>query len=259
VLAVHARIVGLVRASEVRWPAVAVVAAAVAVLAWVSASLASWPPTPPESTLPAAAREAAATGTPDEAGREAVEEATSVLVVGDAFSAGTDQNDGPPWPELLADSLGWDVAVDAVAETGYLSSDGGRSFGERLGPAVVEAADIVVLAGGIADLGSPVEEIVEAAEEVLVRVQELSPDAVLVLVLVSPFSDGDPGPLTRAAAANLEELAAEHGVGYVDATDFLPDGAGLLGPDGRHPNQEGHAEIARLMEQALVDLGVLDP
>jgi lysophospholipase L1-like esterase len=256
VLAVHARIVGLVRASEVRWPAVAVVAAAVAVLTWVSASLASWPPPPPESTLPAAAREAAATGTPAEAGREAVEEATSVLVVGDAFSAGTDQNDGPPWPELLADSLGWDVTVDALAETGYLTTDGGGSFGERLGLAAVEAADVVVLAGGIEDLGSPAEEIAEAAEEVLVRVQELSPDAALVLV--SPFSDGDPGPLTRGAAADLEELAAEQGAGYVDATGFLPDGAGLLGPDGRHPNQEGHAEIARLMEQALVDLGVLD-
>lgn len=244
---------------EVSWPAVLVVVAAVAVTLASAYLLASWPPPPPASDvrMPAAGavddRDPAGSPTADDT---TPKEESLLLVVGDSFSGGYDEAPDEVWPHLLGDSLGWEVVNDAVPGSGYLNPGRGAPFGARIDDAVAAEPDVVILAGGLNDLRDPVEEAAEAADDLVTRLAAALPDAVIVVV--SPFSDGDPGPLTTALAEELEQIAGKHGVEYVDATRFLPTSAGdgIYGPDGFHPNGKGHRLLAEEMEGALEKLDV---
>jgi len=94
-----------------------VIAAAVAVTVWTTYLLSTWPPEPPSGSPAAASVEpsGAAESSPSP---EATQDGPTVLVVvGDSFSAGTDQNSGPEWPEQLGERLGWEVVVEAAPRT----------------------------------------------------------------------------------------------------------------------------------------------
>lgn len=251
---------------------VLVVATAVAVTVFVVSAMTNWPPEPPTSPLagrtapdPTAA---SATSAPsaDDASDEPAAPATDdssdqllLVVLGDSFTAGSDVSDGPEWPQLLADSLDVQVAVDAVAETGYVSDADGDAapFGDRVDDVVDLSADVIIVAGGVDDLGAhPMPRITDAAEAVVTQLVEQAPDAQLVLV--SPFSYGGPGPLTEEFTGNLREIADDQGIPYVDATRWLMPSDDYFSGDRYHPADAGQREIASRMEQALLDAGMAE-
>lgn len=252
---------------EVGWPAVLVVVAAVAVTVVSTYLLASWPPPPPgsdvESSIGTSRADRTQVPDPEESPEEspgfspgASPGATTLVVLGDSFSGGYGAYPGEEWPDLLGDALGWDVVNEAVPGSGYLKPGRDVPFGGRVDDVVAAGPDVVLLAGGINDLSEPTADVADAADDVVARLATALPDAVVVVV--SPFSDGDPGPLTVALADALAEVAARHDAAYVDATRFLPDSAGddVYGPDGFHPNEKGHRLLAEGIERALVELGV---
>jgi hypothetical protein len=245
---------------EVSWPAVLVVAAAVAVTVLSGYLLATWPPAPPPPPPPAAgAGSTAETGPTAAATTEAQEpgEVPTLVALGDSFSAESPESAGPEWPTLLGESLGWEVQTEAVAGSGYLAAGDGRPFGARVPAVVQHSPDVIVVAGGVADLGAyPVGRIVAAADDVLSRLARQSPDAQLVLV--SPFSNGEPGPLTQQLATQLRQIARVNDAAYVDATGWLTNGNGLFGAEADQPTDLGQGVIADRMEQELIERGIVE-
>jgi lysophospholipase L1-like esterase len=237
-----------------KWPAVLVGLAGVGVLAFSAYLLTSWPPEPPESGVDPDALGAGQAAT---AASITAAERPLLAVLGDEFSAESDASTGPEWPQILGEELGWEVVVDAVDGSGYLTPGTGQSFAARV-PAVLERSpDVIIVAGGENDLGRhSTEEITAAADEALSRlVDEARGDQV---VLVSPFSKGAPGPLTAELTDALEQLAAENGLGFVDASGWLVASGRAYGADPAHPDDDGQALIARNMQTALERLGIAD-
>ena len=229
---------------------VLVVAAAVLAIILGGYLLATWPPEPPGASQ----SDAGATGgdpTAETSGQQTV-----LAVLGDSFSASSDASSGPEWPAILGQSLDWRVVTDAQDVTGYLYRRGGKPFGERVPALMGQHPDVVVVAGGLFDLGAyPLPEVADAADKVVKEIARSAPRAHVVLV--SPFSSrGEPGPLTLELTADLRKVAEANRVQYVDATRWLPPGGDLFGSDGLHPNEQGQQLLADRMEKALSQLGL---
>jgi hypothetical protein len=246
----------------VSWPAVLVVAAAVAVTAFSGYLLATWPPDPPAPPPPTAEEAPAASPTTAPTASPATEapgpEAEPRLVVlGDSYSAESLESAGPAWPTLLGESLGWEVQTEAVTGSGYLAAGDGRPFGARVPAVVRQSPDVIIVAGGAADLGAyPVGRIVGAADDVLARLARQSPDAELVLV--SPFSNGEPGPLTEQLSAQLRQIARLNDATYIDATRWLTNTNGLFGAETDQPTDLGQGVIADRIAEALIERGIAE-
>ena len=239
---------------DVSWSAVVVVAAAVAVIAFSGYLLASWPPDPPESTLPASSTPSTSTApSASPSASQAPEEKTAVAVIGDSFSVGDPASSGPPWPQILADDLGWRVQNESVNGSGYVA---GKPFDIRVQQVVNADPDVIIVAGGERDLGRPVPEVTAAAEDVISRLAEGAPDAQIVVL--SPFSKGNPGPLTNQFGEDLRAIAQANEAEYVDATQWLVGDGTFVANDGVHPTEAGQQRIAKRLEKALVRLGIAE-
>jgi lysophospholipase L1-like esterase len=235
----------------VSWAAVVVVAAAVAVTIVSGYLLTSWPPEPPSTAepLPNADPAPAASSLDGE---------PLFVVLGDSFTATDEANAQAAWPTLLAERLQWEVETDAVAGTGYASDAEGQSqrFPLRVPALLDEDGDVIIVAGGVDDLGAyPMQQIVTGAEEVVITLAEET-DPQTQVVVVSPFSNGTPGPLTNELNAELRRIANEQGVAYVDATQWLV-GEGLF-TDPSTPSGKGQRRIAKRMERELERLGIAE-
>lgn len=242
------------------WSAVFVVAAAVAVIVFSGYLLATWPPDPPAASAPATQDEVSSpAASPTESSTEspAAEDAQQALVVlGDSFSARSPASAGQEWPELLADRLEWEVVREVVDGSGYVSAGQGEPFTERVDEVLAHEPDVVVVAGGVGDVGAfPTQRIARAAENVVTELVEAGDAQV---ILVSPFSNGEPGPLTAEFSTRLRQIADDQRVPYVDATNWLNPSGDYFGADQDHPNDTGQGVIADEMEQALADLKVTD-
>jgi lysophospholipase L1-like esterase len=244
------------------WPAVLVAVAGVAVTVFSGYLLSTWPPQPPPTRAsapspaaqpgPSTPREThgGSSRSPGEAAQPAL-----VTVLGDGFTAESDVSRGPEWPAMLTEQLGWEVEVDAVDDTGFLHADGGDAFADRVPGILQPSPGVVIVAGGESDLGRyPVEEIAAAADHRVGRLVDGAAGADVVLT--SPFSHGAPGPLTAELTDALRRVADEHGVGYVDVSDWLRRGEDLFGEDPDHPLDAGQELIAKNMRTELDRLGL---
>lgn len=233
---------------------VLVVAAAVAVTAVIAFLLAGWPPPPPPPPRPdtPAVRPTAAAET---AAGPTGSSRPVLVVLGDTFTAPSPASAGPEWPTLLGASLGWDVVVEAVPGSGYVSAGEGEPFAARVPDVLERSPDVIIVAGGVADLGvHPMTQVVGAAGEVVGRLAQGAPGARIVVV--SPFSNGEPGPLTEQLSAQLRAIADRQGAGYVDATEWLVPGDAYFDDDPSHPADAGQRRLAQNLRRALVGLGV---
>lgn len=236
------------------WPVVLVAVAGVAVTVFTAYLLATWPPEPPSTATaarPATSASAASTSATDTAGADE----PVLVVLGDEFSRPPAGPDGRAWPELLAEDLGWKVAVEAEDDTGFLHAEGGRPFRGRVEAVAEHEPDLVVVAGGENDIARhPADDITDAAADVVSEIEAAARDAEVVLA--SPFSKGDPGPLTAELTAALEQLAHDREIGFVDVSTWLEDSAQVYDVDPLHPNQQGHQRIAERMRAQLERLGI---
>jgi lysophospholipase L1-like esterase len=238
-----------VRRDDINWLGIVLVAAAVAVIAWTAYLLAGWPPSPPRSSLAIQQPAGSSTSTSGTATQETV-----LVVLGDVFSAGTPANSGPEWPQLVADDLGWTVHVEAAPGIGFVTDGQGPAFPGRVADVAAHDPAVVLIAGGFSDIGGPAGQAAEAADAVVDQVSRMAPDASVVLL--SPFSNGAPGPLTRDMADQLRQVARANDVAFVDVTDVLPRGEDLIGSDGIHPTDAGHRRIAEEVTDDLRSLPV---
>jgi len=174
-----------------------------------------------------------------------------VVVFGDSFTSGSDQNEGPEWPAQVADAEGWSVQTSAPGGSGYIQPGINRPLPARV-PTILKDypdADLYIFAAGLNDVGNnvPADQIATLAR---VSVDELRSVTDAPLVLTSPFSSGPPVAATDETTAALQAVCAnDTECTFIDVSDWLD--SDLIGTDGVHPTDAGHAELARRFEASL--------
>jgi acyl-CoA thioesterase-1 len=176
------------------------------------------------------------------------------MVVGDSLSSGYGLGAAPSWVAILEDHLAQEAYEYAVVNASIAgdTSSGGLSrlpgLLSRHQPAVV----IIELGGNDGLRGQPVGLLRDNLERMIELVHASGARPVLTGIQIPP----NYGPTyTEQFARTYRELAAEHGVAFVE---FLMDGVALdatrMQADRMHPNAKGQRPMFENVWTVLEEL-----
>ncbi|MEZ0342896.1 SGNH/GDSL hydrolase family protein [Mycobacterium sp. pV006] len=189
----------------------------------------------------------------------------TLLVVGDSYVGGTGDPTVVVYPEQVADEMGWNVRIDAVGGSGYVSNvtESGRkrpSLIERL-PAdkASYTPDIVLVDAGRNDLALDPAAVVPEIDRYLTEVRAAWPDAQIVVVKPQFASAAVPANYPPLANA-IDEIATRIGAATIDPVtegwwtgiDLEP----LLFADKVHLNGAGTTYYADKIAEALNKISI---
>ena len=191
----------------------------------------------------------------------------SLLVVGDDYASGYGGVPRNAYPYILCNAVGVNCNVDAQTGTGLLND--GRAYSPGLHRLIDRLAtdderysvDLVIVDAGRNDLQAPVASLSSTLDRYLTRVEQLWPDAKVVVL--------GPAHLTNVQApdyplriAAMGEVVARHGGILIDpaAEGWYNDVdlSTIRAEDGLHPTPLGHQLIARKLGEALQRYGIIE-
>jgi lysophospholipase L1-like esterase len=187
----------------------------------------------------------------------------TLLVVGDSYAGGVDPRTAN-YPQLVADKMGWDLALDAQGGTGFIHGIDNVSpphvpFIDRLdNDAATYHADYVLIDGGRNDFGESPERVAAAADAYLNRVHSDWPNAKIAIILPA-YARPDVAANQPAVAEGLRRAAERVGASVIDPVaqrwyrdvDVKP----LLAPDDVHLNGDGQMYYADKIIENLKQMG----
>jgi lysophospholipase L1-like esterase len=159
--------------------------------------------------------------------------------------------------------------VDAEGGTGYINNGTSNDpdfvrFAGRLKADVARyIPDIVIVDGGRNDRWSTGPDLIAAVTSYLTAVREAWPHAHLVVVLPT-FADAKLDTALNDTRPYIREAADRVGASLIDPVklrwfDNSVVRTRLLGPDGVHPNDAGHAWYAERLTAAMHGLDLSAP
>ncbi|OBJ58004.1 GDSL lipase [Mycobacterium sp. 1423905.2] len=176
-----------------------------------------------------------------------------VAVVGDSYTTGTDEGGLGPnaWTALAWQNLnrrGVRVIADVAAEgrAGYgVAGDHGSVFQDLTARAVKADDALVVFFGSRNDQGVELGLLADRIRGTYALAHDLAPSARF-LVVGPPWPTADVPPPVLAIRDVLGAEAQAAGATFIDpiAERWFADTPGLIGADGVHPNDAGHAYLA---------------
>jgi lysophospholipase L1-like esterase len=178
---------------------------------------------------------------------------THIAVIGDSYTAGSSEGGNGPqsWTEqawkLLA-HRGIDIQADVAAEggSGYGQPGNHGSVFQDLTARAVRRSDVLVVFFGSRN-DQPVNptEFPDMAAGTLHLARYTAPDA-RVLVIGPPWPTAAPPPAVLTIRNSLRAQAAAIGATFVDpiAENWFVGRPDLIGHDGVHPTDAGHAYMA---------------
>ena len=189
-------------------------------------------------------------------------EATRIAVIGDSYTAGSDEGGNGPqaWTEVAWGLL----AAEGVEVDADVGAEGGAGYGERgnrgnlfidlTARTVRRSDDVVVFFGSRNDQPVDPEEFPALAAETLELARFAAPAAKL-LVIGPPWPDADPPPAVGRIRDDLREQAGLVGAEFVDpiAERWFVGRPELIGADGVHPTDAGHAYLAAKIAPLIYD------
>lgn len=189
-------------------------------------------------------------------------EATRIAVIGDSYTAGSDEGGNGPqaWTEVAWGLL----AAEGVEVDADVGAEGGAGYGERgnrgslfidlTARTVRRSDDVVVFFGSRNDQPVDPEEFPALAAETLELARFAAPAAKL-LVIGPPWPDADPPPAVGRIRDSLREQAGLIGAEFVDpiAERWFVGQPDLIGADGVHPTDAGHAYLAAKIAPLIYD------
>jgi lysophospholipase L1-like esterase len=190
----------------------------------------------------------------------------TLLVVSDSFATGTGDSSIRTYPYLLADKMGWNLALDAQFVTGFVNGIDSMSppqvpFIDRLdGDAATYRyhVDYVLVDGGRNDLFLPPEPVVAAADEYIKKVHSDWPNAKIIIILPT-FLSPAVAHNYPAVAEGLRRTAESVGGHVIDPVEQRwyrgIDVKPLLSPDGIHLNGNGEIYYADKINENLKQIG----
>jgi len=176
-----------------------------------------------------------------------------VTFLGDSYAAGAGASaPSKSWADLVSLHQGW-VEKNLsrnLASYSTAGEPGGTSYRSRLGALVATGAQIVVVSGGRGDVGVAPTQFQADVRATLAGIHAGLPTATIIVL--SPTWGNDPAPARLIAVGTIVQAeAARAGATYLDIGEPLAGQATMVGPDGSHPNDAGHAAIAAAVEKAL--------
>ena len=178
---------------------------------------------------------------------------TRIAVVGDSYTNGTAIGGlgANAWPSLTWKSLarrGVQVAADVAAEgrAGYgVRGDQGNLFGDLTPRAVRPDDALVVFYGSRNDAGVDPNVLSGQIFNAFALAHGIAPNARL-LVIGPPWPTADVPPAVLQVRDILAFQAMLAGATFIDpiAAGWFVDRPDLIGPDGVHPTDAGHAYMA---------------
>jgi hypothetical protein len=184
----------------------------------------------------------------------------TLLIVGDSYA--------DTYPDLVADKMGWSLALDAQDGTGFVNCiDVTTRHAQYIDPppprvpfidrlnrdAATYHADYVLVDGGRSDMWEPPETVVAAADEFIKGVHSDWPNAKIVLLLPA-FATSDVAANYDAVAQGLRSTAESVGAYVIDpvAQGWYRDvDVRSLQKDRIHLNNNGEIYYARKVIENL--------
>lgn len=183
-----------------------------------------------------------------------------VSIIGDSYSSGSEEDSGREslWWNRLATELTFRTQVLAVGGSGYVAvSPEDKAAGTFLNRAneVAKNARAVLVFGSRNDEPPSAQpsEVGQAASAVIAEVRRRAPGARIVMIGPPWTGDNPPNWLVSDRDAIRAE-ANQAGVEFLDpiAGKWFWDTHGLIGSDGIHPNDAGHAYMADRMRSVVL-------
>lgn len=178
-----------------------------------------------------------------------VQQAKLVTIIGDSYTAGSNEGGNGPanWVRLVQGTLGdaADLTSASVGGTGYATPEG---FGSRVAASVGPNTNLVVFFGSRNDLDTPADAVGKAAAEAYTEAVKDAPNAKLLVIGPSWVNHSIPANLL-AIRDQLKAAAQAKGATFVDplSEGWFLDNPDLIGKDGVHPTDAGHALLAKLI------------
>jgi lysophospholipase L1-like esterase len=176
-----------------------------------------------------------------------------VAVIGDSYTTGSNEGGNGPqgWAARSWQSLarqGFQVTPDVAAEggAGYgVRGNHGSVFGDLTPRAVRPDDAVVVFFGSRNDQGVDPAALADAARDCFVFARRTAPSARL-LVIGPPWPTADVPDAVLQIRDVLYAQARAVGATWIDpiAERWFVDRPDLIGKDGVHPNDAGHAYMA---------------
>ena len=179
--------------------------------------------------------------------------ASRIAVIGDSYTAGSDEggNGSRAWPELVRGLLaleGVDIDADIAAEggAGYgQRGDGGSVFEDLTARAVRRSDALIVFFGSRNDQPVDPQKFPALAADTFQLARFAAPGAK-VLVIGPPWPTASPSPEVLRIRDSLRDQATAFGAVFADpiAQNWFVGREDLIGQDGVHPTDAGHAYMA---------------
>ncbi len=176
-----------------------------------------------------------------------------VAVVGDSYTTGTDEGGwgSNTWTNrawLALSRQGMQVMPDVASEgrAGYVvRGDHGSVFEDLTNRAVHPDDALVVFFGSRNDHGVDPAQMSGMAHDTFDLAHRIAPSAKL-LVIGPPWTNAEPPMDVLYVRDILSGQANEAGATFIDpiSEGWFVDRPDLIGPDGVHPNDAGHAYMA---------------
>ncbi|WP_284327847.1 SGNH/GDSL hydrolase family protein [Demequina litorisediminis] len=174
-------------------------------------------------------------------------EPPTAVFLGDSATA-TAPTDAPSWVDSVSQDQGW-IEVNAGCEGSGYTQRGVcmATYREQLPVLAADEPDVVVVSGGIDDLGATPGEIRAAVRATYLEARETFPEATIYAVTGLAIGTDDAVDVLDNA---VEEAAASVGAIYVDLGEGLDDTPGLVSADG-DLTAAGHAAVAELTTNVI--------
>ena len=170
-----------------------------------------------------------------------------VVVVGDSYTAGSTQDSGEAarWPAL--------IDVEPIAVSGVGSARGTTTF-SSLAEDIPANATTVLFFGSINDQGLGYDKVRAGAQQAFETARERAPDAQLI-VIGPPWVDANPSDALLTVRDAVAGAAQAADARWVDplAEQWFVGQEGLIGFDGIHHTDTGHAYLAERIAKVLAE------
>jgi lysophospholipase L1-like esterase len=162
-----------------------------------------------------------------------------MAVIGDSYSAGTDNP--KIWPSIVAQREHYRLFDAGVPGAAY--SGNGPTFQQQIDAVVAFEPSVLLVLGGRND-SERVTQVPAAATTFYSTLKQKLPNTKIVIM--GPIWDAStPSAGVEAVDKATQAAATAAGLTYHDVLNerWLNDPA-LIGPDGVHPNDAGHQQLA---------------
>lgn len=185
---------------------------------------------------------------------------TRVAFYGDSYTLGTGASSHEVrWSTVISEQRRWSEFNPSVNGLGFINNRSAFGDGDLPSLVIADKPDIVMVTMGLNDnfsFGSRADDIHAQILHDFDRLTTALPDAQFIVVEPFWYTDERPDSV-ETIIGWVQDAATSIGADYIpDASHWIEGHPEWMASDGLHPNDDGYAEMATQMDQALRTLGL---